>query len=130
VLNDQSKELACTAAFKETFYVNYAVLPVTGIVAMLVCVFCLCLLANQLRLIMRDLSFIDLIQSRQRDQTTELDLQKRANKGVLEHYQHKTRFARLAEVFGDRNILWWFLPVNRLSKKGLTVEHELNLLGL
>ena len=35
-------------------------------------------------------------------------------------------FDKLAAVFGDRNVLWWPLPIYRLDTDALTVERELN----
>ena len=47
------------------------------------------------------------------------------NAELLE-YQKKSSFDKVAEVFGDRNVLWWLLPVNRFRIKRNFVERELN----
>ena len=80
------------------------------------------------------MSHIDKLQERRPsfDFAIEMDLLKKIErKEGQEDRSHwrKSAFHKMVDVFGDKNVLWWFLPVNRLAKKKLTIEDELDTLG-
>lgn len=56
----------------------------------------------------------------------ELELHKQIPNPALMRFQQMSYFERLVAVFGDKNVLWWFVPVYRLDDQILTVENELN----
>ena len=99
---------------------------VLGIFALLVSMFCICQLVNMLMQIKKNRSFVDNLQARKNNFGIETDLHEKIRNEELIKFQQKTYFDKLVDVFGDRNVLWWFIPVYRLETAKLTVEHELN----
>ena len=69
---------------------------------------------------------MDNLQKRKNNFEVELDLHRKIRNEELDAFQQKTFFDKLVDVFGDRNVLWWLVPVYRLPTSILTVERELN----
>ena len=91
---------------------EYIVLTtITAGLDMLVAAFAFCLLGNQLHLISQNRSFIDNLQKRKDNFGVELELATKLKNEDLIRNQQKSYFDKLAEVFGDRNVLWWLIPV-------------------
>lgn len=86
----------------------------------------MCLLGNQLHLIKQNRSFIDNLQKRKDNYGIELELATKLKNDDLIKLKQKTYFDKLSDVFGDRNVLWWFLPIVRLADEDLKVENQLN----
>ena len=93
---------------------------------MLVFLFTTCLFFNQLHLIKQNRSFIDNLQKRKDNFGIELELASKLPNPNLNNFQQKTFFDKLAAVMGDRNVLWWLLPVYRLDDAKFAIEDELN----
>ena len=54
----------------------------------------------------------------------ELELASKLQNDDLVKFQQKSYFDKLAEVMGDRNVLWWFIPVRRLKADLTSVEKQ------
>ena len=104
------------------FISNTILVTATATLCMLVGSFCLCLFVNQLLLIKRNSSFIDNLQRREDNYGIELELATKLKNDCLASFQKKTFFDRLAEVMGDRNVLWWLVPISRLDEASFEVE--------
>jgi ABC-type uncharacterized transport system ATPase subunit len=65
------------------------------------------------------------LQKRKSNFGIELELATKIKNPDLIKFQQKTYFDKIAEVMGDRNVLWWFLPIYRLSTENLHIENEL-----
>ena len=84
----------------------------TAILNLLVFAFCCCLFGNQLHLINKNRSFIDNLSEREDNFGIEKELaEKYKNNDELKKFQQKSCFGKLASAFGDKNVLWWLLPV-------------------
>lgn len=123
----------CEAAFSNEIsgVLNYVIVFCTGILAIFIGLFCMWLMIHQCKLINQNMSEIDVLQQRRPsfEFKTELDLFKRLNQDDFNQYERKSSFAKVADVFGDRNVLWWLIPIRRLKPKQLNIESELNMLS-
>lgn len=98
----------------------------TILVSFFIAVFCVCLLCAQLSLIRQNRTYMDNLQRRPSNFDIEMSLHlKVKNNESLIEFQKATFYDRLVEVFGDRNLLWWFVPVYRLEPGSTRVEREL-----
>jgi len=97
----------------------------TGLLTFLVSAFCFLQFCNQLHQIKKNRSYIDNLQNSEGNYSMELSLHNKIRNPALMRFQQQNYFDKLAEVFGDRNILWWFFPVYRLNNSMLRVEKEL-----
>ena len=79
-------------------------------------------------MIVHNRSFIDDSNyvKRKENYSIEMDLHLKIPNPELLEFQGKSRFDKLAEVMGDRNVLWWLIPVFRLDPKEFSIEMELN----
>ena len=62
----------------------------------------------------------------QDDSAIEVELATKLKNDDLIYFQNKSYFDRLADVFGDRCVLWWIIPVQRIHDD-VTIENELNM---
>ena len=56
----------------------------------------------------------------------EIEMARKLKNEDLIDFQKKTYFDKLADVFGDRNVLWWPLPIVRISEDDLMPESQLS----
>ena len=107
------------------FYTNAVLCSTNAILNLLVAAFTMCLFFGQLLLIKQNRSFIDNLQKRKSNYGIELELASRIKNDQLNEFQQKNFYHKLSDVMGDRNILWWLLPVYRHNDEEFHIENEL-----
>ena len=116
----------CPNDYTAAFLVQFGLQMATIVVSFFIAVFCVCLLCAQLSLIRQNRTYMDNLQRRPSNFDIEMSLHlKVKNNESLIEFQKATFYDRLVEVFGDRNLLWWFVPVYRLEPSSTRVEREL-----